>query len=512
MVKKISKRGNGAVLDYNEWNWLHDLLASGSGVPDAAIKYHFTGSDALVIGSNGQDIFKVNLNGLHLNKIDFSEIGGANPTIKIPVGSKLTIEDGVASILTFEDGTLDMTGASVDQSIKLHNDGAGNVITLQREFSGYSNRLKMLIEEPGFSGGWYFSGNGIVAMQNTYLNIIKHDSDNSISLGAGGWTNIKSSGGYIRHTSNELLIEEPTFGEYCAIQQFANLMRLRFPGTNPSIHLVGNDGDGGERTLSLQYFSDSDEFIITNDSVQTLSIKEGEISILGDPGVQASVGKWDGDKIYLNFNPDGSYGDGNWGYFAFSDNDDAFHWNIGGNDIVYLWSDGKLNINNYAEFQKQGNESRLYMSTTNDFFANITVRDGNHLRIELENGAGGTDTRFELDHTNGLKLFNTGASVTEFSTDGTLGDNSDSAVPTEKAVKAYVDNVAERTSSGTNIKADANYGINIDTSGTKATADATTRGQLFLEKGTTGSRDRLYICLKSDSDTYSWVEIANGGA
>jgi len=43
----------------------------------------------------------------------------------------------------------------------------------------------------------------------------------------------------------------------------------------------------------------------------------------------------------------------------------------------------------------------------------------------------------ELSITNGLTLVNR---ITEFSTDGTLGDNSDNAVPTEKAVKTYVDN------------------------------------------------------------------------
>jgi len=41
-----------------------------------------------------------------------------------------------------------------------------------------------------------------------------------------------------------------------------------------------------------------------------------------------------------------------------------------------------------------------------------------------------------------LKLA-TGATVTEFSTDGTMAGNSDAAVPTEKAVKTYVDNSPE---------------------------------------------------------------------
>jgi hypothetical protein len=39
----------------------------------------------------------------------------------------------------------------------------------------------------------------------------------------------------------------------------------------------------------------------------------------------------------------------------------------------------------------------------------------------------------------GLRLKNVGATVGEFSIDGTLADDSDSAVPTEKAVKTYVD-------------------------------------------------------------------------
>jgi len=49
-------------------------------------------------------------------------------------------------------------------------------------------------------------------------------------------------------------------------------------------------------------------------------------------------------------------------------------------------------------------------------------------------------TRMTLDET-GVQLA-TGATVTEFSTDGTLAGDSDDAVPTEKAVKAYVDATA----------------------------------------------------------------------
>ena len=38
------------------------------------------------------------------------------------------------------------------------------------------------------------------------------------------------------------------------------------------------------------------------------------------------------------------------------------------------------------------------------------------------------------------------------------------------------------------------------------------RGKLRFVKGVGGARDRVYQCMKSDSDVYSWVEIANGGA
>lgn len=52
----------------------------------------------------------------------------------------------------------------------------------------------------------------------------------------------------------------------------------------------------------------------------------------------------------------------------------------------------------------------------------------------------GVDTTGQLSSTvDGIRLSATGARVNEFSTDGTLAGNSDTAVPTEKAVKTYVD-------------------------------------------------------------------------
>lgn len=51
----------------------------------------------------------------------------------------------------------------------------------------------------------------------------------------------------------------------------------------------------------------------------------------------------------------------------------------------------------------------------------------------------GTNTPQADLHVDGDLLLSTGATVGEFSTDGTLGGDSDTAVPTEKAVKTYVD-------------------------------------------------------------------------
>jgi len=49
-----------------------------------------------------------------------------------------------------------------------------------------------------------------------------------------------------------------------------------------------------------------------------------------------------------------------------------------------------------------------------------------------------------------------------------------------------------------------------DTAG--AAANAANRGKLRFVEGAGGARDRVYSCMKSDADAYSWVEIANGGA
>lgn len=60
------------------------------------------------------------------------------------------------------------------------------------------------------------------------------------------------------------------------------------------------------------------------------------------------------------------------------------------------------------------------------------------MKWEMGTTEGARSVVMSLHSTSGLKL-TSGADITEFSTDGTMGGNSDDAVPTEKAVKTYVD-------------------------------------------------------------------------
>ena len=90
---------------------------------------------------------------------------------------------------------------------------------------------------------------------------------------------------------------------------------------------------------------------------------------------------------------------------------------------VKIVTDGVEVVNVSDEKQRFGKEGSS---------ANITIHDGTAI-VPV-----GMVEAMALDE-DGLQLFNVGARVNEFSTDGTLTGNSDTALPTEKAVKEYVD-------------------------------------------------------------------------
>jgi len=62
------------------------------------------------------------------------------------------------------------------------------------------------------------------------------------------------------------------------------------------------------------------------------------------------------------------------------------------------------------------------------------------------------------------------------------------------------------------LQSDTFLKIGVDSDGVLPTPSADYRGKMIMTEGGTGVRDKLYICLKSDADTYSWVLIADGGA
>jgi len=86
----------------------------------------------------------------------------------------------------------------------------------------------------------------------------------------------------------------------------------------------------------------------------------------------------------------------------------------------------------FADIDPSGNvapKSFLLMQKTGSDQAQI---------LFTSNGIGGGQADLTID-SQGIRLAN-GGYINEFSTDGTLGGNSDSALPTEKAVKTYVGN------------------------------------------------------------------------
>jgi hypothetical protein len=93
----------------------------------------------------------------------------------------------------------------------------------------------------------------------------------------------------------------------------------------------------------------------------------------------------------------------------------------------------------------------------------------------------------------------TGETINEFSSDGTLAGNSDTAVPTEKAVKTYVDGIAS-VSFGSSTQVpymnvngdDFIYSSNLTFNGTKLTTDDFAAGSLIDMNGGTGKIQLSY--------------------
>jgi hypothetical protein len=109
---------------------------------------------------------------------------------------------------------------------------------------------------------------------------------------------------------------------------------------------------------------------------------------------------------------------------------------------VIISSDYVQQPNSDREVAEENGGRVFYVTTDQD--GNFRV--GNYFKVEQATGrATLSSEEFDLSGLNELQLGSItagrqGATVNEFSTDGTFADNSDTSVPTERATKTYVDN------------------------------------------------------------------------
>ena len=83
-----------------------------------------------------------------------------------------------------------------------------------------------------------------------------------------------------------------------------------------------------------------------------------------------------------------------------------------------------------------------------------------------------------------------GASINEFSTDGTLSQNSDVKVPTQRAVKTYVDAISSSSGDftvGNDLTVTGNMTVNGTTSTVNSTNTTISDARIELGTGTSGS-------------------------
>ena len=149
-----------------------------------------------------------------------------------------------------------------------------------------------------------------------------------------------------------------------------------------------------------------------------------------------------------------------------------------------------------------------YVSTDQD--GNFAV--GNFFKVEQSTGKATLNANaFDLSGLDTLRLgaigAQLGATINEFSTDGTLTQNSDEKVPTQKAVKTFVENLS---SLGGNLTIAGNLTVN----GTTTTVNSTTLSvdDKNIELGKVASptdttADGGGITLKGTTDkTINWID------
>jgi len=138
-----------------------------------------------------------------------------------------------------------------------------------------------------------------------------------------------------------------------------------------------------------------------------------------------------------------------------------------------------------SDYQQQPSQDRETLSENGGrVFYVTTDQDGNfrvgdYFKVEQATGrATLSSEEFDLAGLNELQLGSItagkqGATINEFSTDGTFADNSDTAVPTEKATKTYVDQQVSNLSAtqGTIVAGNSPTQSKVEVTGTGASTD-----------------------------------------
>jgi hypothetical protein len=161
-------------------------------------------------------------------------------------------------------------------------------------------------------------------------------------------------------------------------------------------------------------------------------------------------------------------------------------------EYLYGYIDTRVILDANEERINLGDESEAYVSI--DQTSNI-------ITVSESSVVAATFTEFGLTLT-------TGATVNEFSTDGTLSGNSDSAIPTEKAVKAYVD----ASNPDILIGQTPNYMFYVDSTGAAATTSfVQSDGVSLFDVGDytnlSGSNNYIYC----DTDSQDWIGLGLAG-
>ena len=217
----------------------------------------------------------------------------------------------------------------------------------------------------------------------------------------------------------------------------ANTTVTRSAGnTTTQIKDLVNPGEAGGVTLAGNNIDTIIDIIQAGEAVAPEKTGYGTIQVALDPAIPSNKTPTDGTRLIFRE--------------AFS------QVRMTGHDFLDIGTGGFASTNypviiasDYAQSPDQNKETlsetggRVFYVTT-DQDGNFRV--GDYFKVEQATGRSTINAQeFNLSGLNELQLGSItagrqGATVNEFSTDGTFADNSDTSVPTERATKTYVDN------------------------------------------------------------------------